>query len=142
MVLELFTQTESFIYIYNKELKIKVEISIIDMCANGQGICQSNKSLRAGGNVIILIYDLFHSSGVKIFEKVAVETILTDGKSITAVETTNGTIKCEILVNCGGQVCFYKYFCNLCLLLYQRLNFSVQLDNIVAQCCDIDWQFT
>ena len=43
-------------------------------------------------------------SGVKIFEKVAVESILTDGKSITAVETNHGTIKCEILVNCGGQV--------------------------------------
>lgn len=47
---------------------------------------------------------LFHSTGVKIFEKVAVESIITDGKSITAVETNKGTINCEILVNCGGQV--------------------------------------
>ncbi|KAL9975914.1 hypothetical protein ACROYT_G013133 [Oculina patagonica] len=42
-------------------------------------------------------------NGVKIFEKVAVESIITDGKSITAVETNKGNIKCEILVNCGGQ---------------------------------------
>ena len=46
--------------------------------------------------------DLF--SGVKIFEKVTLESILTDGKSITGVETNRGPIKCEILVNCGGQV--------------------------------------
>lgn len=42
-------------------------------------------------------------NGVKIFEKVAVDAILTDGKSITAIETNSGNIKCEILVNCGGQ---------------------------------------
>ncbi|KAJ7384995.1 hypothetical protein OS493_018684 [Desmophyllum pertusum] len=41
-------------------------------------------------------------NGVKIFEKATIESIVTDGKSITAVETSSGTIKCEILVNCGG----------------------------------------
>lgn len=41
---------------------------------------------------------------MKIFEKVSLESILTDGKSITGVETSRGPIKCEILVNCGGQV--------------------------------------
>ena len=48
--------------------------------------------------------NVFFSSGVKIFEKVAIESIITDGKSITAVKTSNGTVKCEILVNCAGQV--------------------------------------
>lgn len=47
--------------------------------------------------------NVFFSSGVKIFEKVAIESIITDGKSITAVKTSNGTVKCEILVNCAGQ---------------------------------------
>lgn len=42
-------------------------------------------------------------NGVKIFEKVVVESIITDGKSITGVKTSNGTVKCEILVNCAGQ---------------------------------------
>lgn len=42
-------------------------------------------------------------NGVKIFEKVTLESILTDGKSVTGVETNRGPIKCEILVNCGGQ---------------------------------------
>ncbi|XP_022794248.1 pyruvate dehydrogenase phosphatase regulatory subunit, mitochondrial-like [Stylophora pistillata] len=42
-------------------------------------------------------------NGVKIFEKVAIESIITDGKSITGVKTSNGTVKCEILVNCAGQ---------------------------------------
>ncbi len=50
---------------------------------------------------------LCYSSGVKIFEKVAVESIITDGKSITAVETNKGNINCEILVNCGGQASFF-----------------------------------
>lgn len=54
---------------------------------------------------------IFFSLGVKIFEKVAVESIITDGKSITAVKTSNGTIKCEILVNCAGQV---KWWVNDC----------------------------
>lgn len=42
-------------------------------------------------------------NGVQIFEKVSVESILTDGKSITAVETNRGNVKCETFVNCGGQ---------------------------------------
>ncbi|XP_067053975.1 pyruvate dehydrogenase phosphatase regulatory subunit, mitochondrial-like [Acropora muricata] len=41
--------------------------------------------------------------GVKVFEKVSVESVMTDGKSITAVETNRGNIKCDILVNCAGQ---------------------------------------
>ena len=52
----------------------------------------------------ILKFAVSNSTGVKIFEKVAVDAIITDGKSITAVETNSGNIKCEILVNCGGQV--------------------------------------
>ena len=47
---------------------------------------------------------IFFPLGVKIFEKVAVESIITDRKSITGVKTSNGTVKCEILVNCAGQV--------------------------------------
>ena len=53
---------------------------------------------------------------MKIFEKVTLESILTDGKSVTGVETNRGPIKCEILVNCGGQVMngiflfFFFYF--------------------------------
>lgn len=46
----------------------------------------------------------FFFAGVQIFEKVSIESIITDGKSITAVETNSGNIKREILVNCGGQV--------------------------------------
>ena len=43
-------------------------------------------------------------SGVNIVEKVSVESVVTDGKCITAVETNRGNIKCSKLINCAGQV--------------------------------------
>ena len=63
-------------------------------------LSQERMSLkRCNGN-----YSMFLSPGVQIFENVSVESIITDGKSITAVETNRGNVKCETFVNCGGQV--------------------------------------
>lgn len=42
-------------------------------------------------------------NGVNIVEKVSVESVVTDGKCITAVETNRGNIKCSKLINCAGQ---------------------------------------
>ena len=55
-------------------------------------------------SIICTILNYFPFSGVKVFEKVSVVSVMTDGKSITAVETNRGNIKCDILVNCAGQV--------------------------------------
>ena len=43
-------------------------------------------------------------AGVKIHEKVCVESILTNDRRVCGVETNKGTIKCDIFINCGGQV--------------------------------------
>ncbi|MEQ1899646.1 MAG: FAD-dependent oxidoreductase [Devosia sp.] len=41
--------------------------------------------------------------GAKIFEGVRVTGFEMDGARITAVKTTDGTIACETVINCGGQ---------------------------------------
>lgn len=41
--------------------------------------------------------------GAKLFEKVRVTGFVMDGNRITAVETNQGRINCEKVVNCGGQ---------------------------------------
>lgn len=41
--------------------------------------------------------------GAKLFEKVRVTGFVMDGNRITAVETNQGRIQCEKVVNCGGQ---------------------------------------
>ncbi|KAK2554794.1 Pyruvate dehydrogenase phosphatase regulatory subunit [Acropora cervicornis] len=66
-----------------------------------KGATQNGKLLVIHIIYTILIYFPFPS--VKVFEKVSVESLMTDGKSITAVETNRGNIKCDILVNCAGQ---------------------------------------
>ena len=41
--------------------------------------------------------------GAKVFEGVAVTGFEMDGNRIVAVRTTDGTVRCETVVNCGGQ---------------------------------------
>ena len=41
--------------------------------------------------------------GAKIIEGIRVSDIVTDNGSVTAVETNQGSIKAEIVVNCAGQ---------------------------------------
>ena len=43
------------------------------------------------------------SAGVKIFEKTRVTGIRQNGGEVTGVETADGAIDCEIVVNCAGQ---------------------------------------
>ena len=44
--------------------------------------------------------------GVKIHERVQVEKVLTDGQKVQGVKTDRGDIKCDVFVNCAGQVSF------------------------------------
>lgn len=77
-------------------LKMKLDDVLGGLWIPSEGVATSSdvcQSLAKGATL----------NGVKIFEKVAIESIITDGKSITAVKTSNGTVKCEILVNCAGQ---------------------------------------
>ncbi|XP_052816220.1 pyruvate dehydrogenase phosphatase regulatory subunit, mitochondrial-like isoform X2 [Mya arenaria] len=41
--------------------------------------------------------------GVKVFEGVPIQRVLTKDDTVTGVETEFGTINCEYFVNCGGQ---------------------------------------
>ena len=43
-------------------------------------------------------------AGVKIYNGVKVEKVVTKDDIVTAVETSHGTIKCEYFINCAGQV--------------------------------------
>ena len=45
------------------------------------------------------------NTGVKIFEKITVEKVVTKNGMVTDVVTSAGTIKCDFFVNCAGQVC-------------------------------------
>ncbi len=41
--------------------------------------------------------------GVKIIEDIEVTGVLTDNGAVTGVRTTQGDVRCEVLVNCAGQ---------------------------------------
>ena len=43
-------------------------------------------------------------SGVHVFEKVCVERVEVENGRVCGVKTNKGDIKCEVFVNCGGQV--------------------------------------
>ena len=43
-------------------------------------------------------------SGVRLFEKVCVEKVEVENGRVCGVKTNKGDIKCEVFVNCGGQV--------------------------------------
>ena len=42
--------------------------------------------------------------GVKFYEKVKVEEVLTEKEAVKAVKTDHGIITCQYFVNCAGQV--------------------------------------
>lgn len=43
-------------------------------------------------------------AGVKVMEGVCVEKVLVEKEKVTGVLTDKGEVKCEVFVNCGGQV--------------------------------------
>ena len=43
-------------------------------------------------------------TGVKIVEKVRVDKVLVSNNRVCGVRTNKGDIKCEVFVNCAGQV--------------------------------------
>jgi len=43
-------------------------------------------------------------AGVQVFEKVGVERVEVENGRVCGVRTSRGNVKCEIFVNCGGQV--------------------------------------
>ena len=43
-------------------------------------------------------------SGAHVFEKVCVERVEVENGRVCGVKTNRGDIKCEVFVNCGGQV--------------------------------------
>ena len=47
---------------------------------------------------------LYHTAGVKIVEKVTVDKVLVSNNRVCGVKTNKGDIKCEVFVNCAGQV--------------------------------------
>jgi len=52
---------------------------------------------------------LFIAIGVKIVEKVTVNKVLVSNNRVCGVRTSNGDIKCQVFVNCAGQVRCYTY---------------------------------
>ena len=43
-------------------------------------------------------------AGVKVIEGVCVEKVMVEKEKVTGVLTNKGEVKCEVFVNCGGQV--------------------------------------
>ena len=50
-----------------------------------------------------MFVDIVHA-GVKVMEGVCVEEVLVERERVTGVLTDKGKVKCEVFVNCGGQV--------------------------------------
>jgi len=44
------------------------------------------------------------TTGVKIVEKVTVDKVLVSNNRVCGVRTNQGDVKCEVFVNCAGQV--------------------------------------
>ena len=55
--------------------------------------------------------------GVKIVEKVTVDKVLVSNDRVCGVRTNQGDVKCEVFVNCAGQVLYtLKWLqCYLCV---------------------------
>ena len=49
--------------------------------------------------------------GVKVLEKVIVNKVLVSNDRVCGVRTNKGDVKCEVFVNCAGQV-FSLVMCN------------------------------
>ena len=47
---------------------------------------------------------LLYTTEVKIMEKVTVDKVLVSNNRVCGVRTNKGDIKCEVFVNCAGQV--------------------------------------
>ena len=47
---------------------------------------------------------LLYTIGVKIVEKVTVDKVLVSNNRVCGVRTSKGDIKCQVFVNCAGQV--------------------------------------
>ena len=43
-------------------------------------------------------------AGVKVMEEVCVEKVLVEKERVTGIVTDKGEVKCDVFVNCGGQV--------------------------------------
>ncbi|KAK3757648.1 hypothetical protein RRG08_000161 [Elysia crispata] len=54
-------------------------------------------------DVSMTLAKIAREKGVKIFEKVSVEKVVTKDGLVTEVVTSGGTIKCDFFVNCAGQ---------------------------------------
>jgi len=48
--------------------------------------------------------------GVKIVEKVTVNKVLVSNDRVCGVRTNQGDVKCEVFVNCAGQVLYYWFY--------------------------------
>ena len=61
----------------------------------------------AGITSLLLSHCAFEQSlpaGVKVMEGVCVEKVMVEKERVTGVLTDKGEVKCEVFVNCGGQV--------------------------------------
>lgn len=48
-----------------------------------------------------------------MYEKVTLESVQTSGRVVQGVTTNRGDIRCDVFVNCGGQVCSIFLLCEL-----------------------------
>ncbi|XP_041375941.1 pyruvate dehydrogenase phosphatase regulatory subunit, mitochondrial-like isoform X2 [Gigantopelta aegis] len=69
------------------------------------GIYAPSDGKVMGPDVALVFAELAKQNGVKVFEGVRVDRVLTKNKSprVSSVETSHGTIQCEYFVNCAGQ---------------------------------------
>ena len=73
-------------------------------------------------------------SGVHLFEKVCVERVEVENGRVCGVKTNKGDIKCEVFVNCGGQVCLCSN--NNCSFLLFTVVIFMQWARELGQLCD------
>ena len=65
----------------------------------------------------------FHITGVRVFEKCEVERVITNGRRVTGVQTSQGTIECKHFVNASGMVSLLKNRTHWPFLLKAPLTF-------------------
>ncbi|XP_041376900.1 pyruvate dehydrogenase phosphatase regulatory subunit, mitochondrial-like isoform X2 [Gigantopelta aegis] len=94
--------TEAHIVTPAEIQKLSPLIQTEDLCG---GIYIPGDGQLTAPDVTIVLANLAKQKGVKVFEGVQIDKVLTKNKSpqVSGVETSHGTIQCEYFVNCAGQ---------------------------------------
>jgi len=90
------------IHLLNRdELRDKIDLFNLDDVVGGVWVPRDGKGDPA--NIAMSLAKGARNNGVKIFEDVKVTAITKNNGRVTGVETTEGSVQADIVVNCGGM---------------------------------------